>query len=325
MAKHTQSVPRRTRLGRGLSSLISPSGTPPSAESAPSGPTHAYLPADHPTVLHEAARMVRIDEITPNPYQPRQQFAEAALAELAGSIAEQGLLQPLLVVRATDPAAEHPYVLVAGERRLRAARQAGLEAVPCLVRPATDRQMLEWSLIENIHREDLNPIERAHAYRQYMDRFNLTQAAMAQRTGEARATIANHLRLLDLCDAVQQMLLAGELTFGHARALASLAADHAAQRALATRVARGGLSVRQLERLVAATQARSNEPGDQPAHRRPKAPFLTDLETQLTRAVGTRVSILPGRRRNTGRVVVEYYSLDDFDRIARALGAELEG
>jgi ParB family chromosome partitioning protein len=217
-------------------------------------------------------------------------------------------------------------MLIAGERRLRAARQAGLTDVPCIVRDASDQEILEWSLIENIQRSDLNPIERAGAYRAYMDRFALTQADLAKRTGESRANVANYLRLLDLCDDVQAMLLDGSLSFGHARALAGLAGRAAEQLALARRIAAEGLPVRQTERLVAAAQEGSAGADDGPsAPARPKAPFLCDLEGQLTRAVGTRVTILPGRARNTGRIVVEYYSLDDFDRIAAGLGLKAEG
>lgn len=268
---------------------------------------------------------VLIDSIAPNPYQPRREFPAGELAELAASIVQHGILQPLLVMPAGDPAASHPYILVAGERRLRAARQAGLTAVPCVVREATERQMLEWSLIENIQRSDLNAVERAQAYRNYMDRFGLTQAEVAERTGEARATIANYLRILDLCDDVQRALLAGELTFGHTRALAGLAGQDQLQRTLAQRITEQGLSVRQAESLVAIAQqpaATSTPAAARPS--RAKPPYISDLEARLTQAVGTRVVIAPGRAKNTGRIVVEYYSLDDFDRIAAGLGLSPE-
>jgi len=326
MSKQTKPVPPRSRLGRGLSSLI--------AASAAAEPDAATMTADHPaSAASSGAEAVRartldigIEQISPNPHQPRRQFDDSKLEELAASIRQQGVLQPLLVARADGDGAEHPFVLVAGERRLRAARQAGLDRVPCVVREATGRQMLEWSLIENIQRADLNAIERARAYRDYMDRFGLTQAEVAQRTGEARATVANHVRLLDLCDEVQQALVTGALTFGHARALAGLAGRPERQAALARRVGDGGLSVRQTERLVAAEQGGEGGGGEGSSRpRRPKAPYVVDLEGRLTGSVGTRVKILPGRGKNSGRIVIDYYSLDDFDRIAGMLGLESDG
>lgn len=325
MAKRAKSIPSHSRLGRGLSSLIGPSSAAPAATSteldafAPAAPwLRPRAGQTHPPL----AREIPIDQIAPNPHQPRRRFDEAELAELTASILQQGILQPLLVARAKDAPPERPYVLIAGERRLRGARQAGLSAVPCLVREATEQQMLEWSLIENIQRSDLNPLERARAYRDYMDRFGLTQAQLAERTGEARASVANHLRILDLCDDVQGMLLEGALSFGHARALAALVGQPQRQRDLAGRITGRGLSVRQAEQLVAAARQAGPEAAPPPARRRAKAPYVLDMEAQLTRAVGTRVTILPGRARHSGRVVIDYYSLDDFDRIAAALGVE---
>jgi ParB family chromosome partitioning protein len=197
--------------------------------------------------------------------------------------------------------------------------------VPCVIREATDRQLLEWSLIENIQRSDLNAVERAQAYRNYMDRFGLTQADVAERTGEARATVANYLRILDLCDDVQRALLAGELTFGHTRALAGLAGQDQLQRTLARRITEQGLSVRQAESLVAVAQQPAQPSAPAVTRQsRAKPPYITDLEARLTQAVGTRVIISPGRAKNTGRIVVEYYGLDDFDRIAVGLGLSPE-
>jgi ParB family chromosome partitioning protein len=328
MGKQTRPLTSAHRLGRGLSSLIG-SSTLSAAVAAPpmeAPPTQSPpIAGIHVPVAHAGPEEIPVGSISANPYQPRREFPAGELAELAASIAQHGILQPLLVMPAADPGAAQPYVVVAGERRLRAARQAGLTAVPCVVREATDHQMLEWSLIENIQRSDLNAVERAQAYRSYMDRFSLTQAEVAERTGEARATIANYLRILDLCDDVQRALLAGELTFGHTRALAGLAGQDQLQRTLAQRITEGGLSVRQAESLVAIAQ-RPGETGGASAARptRAKPPYISDLESRLTQAVGTRVTIAPGRAKNTGRVVVEYYSLDDFDRIAAGLGLSAE-
>jgi ParB family chromosome partitioning protein len=177
--------------------------------------------------------------------------------------------------------------------------------------------MLEWALVENIHRTDLNPIERARAYRQYLDRFGLTQAHAAERLGQARATIANHLRVLDLHHDVRQLVADGKLSFGHARALAGLLDEPDRQLALAQRAVKQGLSVREVEKLV-ADGASPVRPAS--GESRAKPAYLRDVEERLTRAVGTKVSVQPGRRKHTGRITVEYYSLDDFDRIASALG-----
>ena len=323
MARSDPQRTRKPRLGRGLSSLIP---TPSAPQQAADADDHQYAPEPPPQPhetaptppdqsKHPGARDVPIDRICPNPHQPRREFDPTALAELTDSIRQQGVLQPLLVAPAD---ADGRFVLVAGERRLRAARDAGLSAVPCAVRAATAQQMLEWALIENIQRTDLNPIERAEAYRQYLDRFGLTQADAAERLGQARATVANYLRMLDLHSDVQQMVAEGRLSFGHARALAGLLNAPDRQLALAKRALNDGLSVRHVEKLVAQGAAPSAEP---PARSRTTKPaYLRDVEERLTRAVGTKVSVQPGRRKHSGRITVEYYSLDDFDRIAAALG-----
>jgi ParB family chromosome partitioning protein len=183
--------------------------------------------------------------------------------------------------------------------------------------------MLEWALVENIQRADLNPIERAGAYRQYIDRFQLTQAQAGERLGQPRATVANYLRLLELHEAVQKMIADGLLSFGHAKVLAGLGNDRDRQLQLARRVVRTGMSVRQLEAVLEVLLGRSASPprGSGPV----KPPYLVDLQDRLTAAMGTRVAIQPGRAKNTGKVVVDYYSLEDFDRISAALGLRPEG
>ncbi|HAU37179.1 MAG TPA: chromosome partitioning protein ParB [Phycisphaerales bacterium] len=335
MAKQPKHIPPKPRLGRGLSSLISSSAAlaaddPPvelaEAEPVAAPKTRDYAPAVSPAQpARPAGEPLEIPtgEICSNPYQPRREFREEDLADLAASIAQQGILQPLVVAANDGAQGDAAYVLIAGERRLRAAKRLGLERVPCVVRTATQRQMLEWALIENIQRSDLNPIERAKAYHEYMDRFQLTQAEAGERLGQPRTTVANYLRMLELSDDLQKMLVEGQLSFGHAKVLASLAGKSDVQLALARKVVRSALSVRQLEQLV----ARHLQPAaGQPARKgRNKPPYLLDLEDQLTQAVGTHVSIVAGRAKHSGKIVIEYYSLDDFDRIAGRLGLRTEG
>ena len=321
MADQSKSHQSRPRLGRGLSSLIptsvalgqvddsyQPAGTG-TGSSEPSGKTSAHLPS--------GPQEIPVDQIEANPFQPRKDFPDHELGELADSITRQGILQPLIVARSSDPASGCAYTLVAGERRLRAARRAGLHAVPCVVRTASGQQMLEWALVENIQRSDLNPVERADAYQQYIDRFGLTQADAAERLGKPRATVTNYLRLLDLAGDIQEMIRRGQLSFGHAKVLASISGSPDRQLALARKAAGGKISVRQLEQLVAAGPT-----GESPRSRKApvKAPYIRDMEQQLTEAVGTQVSISPSKAKNAGRIVVDYYSLDDFDRIASRLG-----
>ncbi|MHC4983293.1 MAG: ParB/RepB/Spo0J family partition protein [Planctomycetota bacterium] len=319
---------KKPRLGRGLSSRIvnSAEAADESAYRRVTGlPPVGKVPRDTAggSPAAEKLRDVPLEQIGPNPHQPRQDFEPQQLAALAESISKQGLLQPLIVAESSQPAAAHRYLLVAGERRLRAARQLNLPSVPCLVRQATPRQMLEWALIENIHRTDLNPIERAEAYRNYVDRFALTQDQAAEKLGQPRSTVANYLRLLDLCDDVRQMVIDGRLSFGHAKVLAGLVNQPARQLALARKAAARQLSVRRLEGLVSVAEAAAGAPSIKA--RAAKPAYIRDLEAQLSQALGTRVTIQPGRAKQTGRVVIEYYSLDDFDRIAAALGAKLEG
>ncbi len=338
MPSDAKSSRNRPRLGRGLSSLIGSSlevpvdeghyegqNPPPHGEDAATEASGASQPRQ-PVQASEAAGPIEIPpgDIAANPYQPRRAFSERELAELADSIRQQGIIQPLVVARAGEDA-DKPFVLVAGERRLRAAKTAGLQAVPCVVRKAAPQQMLEWALIENIHRSDLNPIERAAAYREYMDRFQLTQAEAAERLGQSRSAVANHLRMLDLHEDVQKMVAGGQLSFGHAKVLAALTDRPGRQAAVARKVVEWDLSVRQTEGLVGAATADAT-PGETRAGGKPssKPSYVRDLEDRLTRAVGTRVSIKTGRAKNTGRVVIDYYSLADFDRIAQMLGLDGE-
>ncbi len=341
MAKDAKQSSRSTskrRLGRGLSSLI---GTDPASD-PPAGPTQQHDPGDYvsdhdhgaspsqaqaergtePDGAQGQPLQVQLDQIRPNPYQPRREFREDALAELAESIRQQGILQPLVICPDGDPQAPTPFVLIAGERRLRAAGLAGLETAPCIVRQAEARQMLEWALIENIHRADLNPLEKAQAYRDYIDRFQLSQTDAAEKLGQPRTTVANFLRVLDLCEDAQQLIAQRLLTFGHAKVLAGLAGRPELQATLARQAVAESLSVRQLEARIAAADTPPATDGDEPTGRtrRAKPAYVRDLEEQFREAIGTRVAIRPGRRKNSGKIVIEYYSLDDFDRIAEAFG-----
>jgi len=309
-----------------LSSLIGSSPSPPADDREYQHVTGLPpLPAEKRPIAvpgptgGEGPSRIPISQIGPNPYQPRRDFNEQDLDELAASIRRQGLLQPLVVCPDIGPDAPTPYLLVAGERRLRAARKAGLEAVDCVVRSATRDQMLEFALVENIHRRDLNPVERAAAYRQFVERLALTHEEAAERLSQPRATVSNYLRIMDLQEETQALIAGGALSFGHAKVLGALVEEPARQVALAHRVAAEGLSVRQLERLVTGPGgAAPSGPGAV------KPPYLRDLEGQLSQAVGTRVTIQPARAKDSGRVVIEYCSLDEFDRIAALLGAKLE-
>jgi ParB family chromosome partitioning protein len=320
-----ETAPKTTssrRLGRGLASLIRPAASNLSNDDAKNDSTYVSQPVTGkesiPVPSDGQTIDIRIDQIAGNPYQPRRDFDAAKLEELAQSIRQGGILQPLIVRKSRQNAADKPFVLIAGERRLRAARQAGLEVVPCIVRDATDQQMMEWAVVENIQREDLNPLERARAYQDYMDRFSLTQEDVSQRLSQPRTTVANHLRILDLCDEVQEMIASGQLSFGHAKVLAGFIGNASRQVRLARQIVAKGLSVRKLEELTSRDEPPS--PGARQAIAKPA--YVRDVEERLTQAVGTRVTVLPGRRKNVGRIVIEYYSLEDFDRIASALGLE---
>ena len=322
----------RPRLGRGLSSLVRTSpdlDTPGQYAGVPIDDRPPPAPA--PTGERAAAagattvRMIPAGDIAPNPQQPRRSFDEEALAAMAESMRRHGMLQPVLVRQARDGDREGRYELIAGERRLRAAQAAGVHEIPCLIRPSSRQDALALALVENIHRSDLNPIERAGAYRDLMDRFSLTQHDVAERLGEPRATVANHLRILDLCDYAQRAVASGTLSFGHAKVLAGLAGAEAEQRRLAERVVRENLSVRRLEVLVEAVRegkpaGRAGKEGQSPE----RPAYLSDVERQLSEAVGAKVCIRPGRRKHAGRIVIEYRSLEDFDRVVEALGTRID-
>ncbi|MBI2349101.1 MAG: ParB/RepB/Spo0J family partition protein [Deltaproteobacteria bacterium] len=276
-------------LGKGLGALI------PGVESS----------ADFPGFK------VEIDRIVPNPLQPRRSFDGAKIDELAASVRDQGIIQPLLVRRAGER-----YELIAGERRLRAARKAGLTDVPVVVREAGNGETLELALIENLQREDLNPIEEASAYQRLQEEFDLTQEEIARRVGKGRPTVANSVRLLLLPKEVQQLVTAGKLPAGQARALLGLESE-AMILAAAREVTAKGLSTRETEKLVTRLRAGGRR-------RRKTAPLsdpdLRALVERLQRSLGTKVRLLHQSKSNRGKIVVEYYSAADLERIVRLLG-----
>jgi ParB family chromosome partitioning protein len=254
---------------------------------------------------------VAIGAITPNPRQPRQNFDEDSLEELALSIREVGLLQPVVV----RPVMPGHYELIMGERRWRACQRAGLEHIPAIVRGTTDDDLLREALMENLHREQLNPLEEAAAYQQLLDDFGATHDELAHKVGRSRPHISNTIRLLHLPPAVQRRVAAGVLSAGHARALLALD-DPDAQDRLAHRIVAEGLSVRATEEIVAMG-------GDQPSKTRsvpakhPTVPGLTALANRLSDAFDTRVKVELGRRK--GKIVVEFASLEDLERIVTAM------
>jgi ParB family chromosome partitioning protein len=254
---------------------------------------------------------VALDAIEPNPQQPRKSIPEEQVRELAESIRERGVLQPVLLRRVAGGG----FQLVAGERRCRAARAAGLATIPAVIRDVGDDEMLEVALIENIQREDLNEMEVAEALQQLIDDYGYTHGELATRTGKNRASVSNTLRLLHLTEFARAALRSGDISAGHARALAGLA-DEAAQASWCERITREGLSVRVLERLIAESPAPRSKRSRSRMVRREDSGILA-LRDRLQTALGTRVNIR--RIGKGGRIEVEFYSTDDLDRLAEVL------
>lgn len=245
-----------------------------------------------------------IDEISPNKLQPRKYFDDDQLEELVISIQENGVLQPVIVQKGKN----NDYELIVGERRWRASKKAGLKKIPAIIREVSDAESLEIAIIENIHRQDLNPIEEAEAYSRLANEFGLTQEKLARRVGKNRASIANILRLLKLPEGVKGEIIAGRLSMGHARALLGLESAKDMQ-ALKREILKKDLNVRQTEGRVKQLKM----PPLAPAPARKKNVFLKNLETELERKLGTKVEIAP--RKKGGKVVITYYSNDDLERI----------
>ena len=285
---------KKRGLGRGLDALI------------PS--TAGTLWEERETSAQEVVRQIAVDQILPNPHQPRAPIADEQLAELAASITEHGVIQPVILTQT-----EEGYRLVAGERRWRAARQAGLATVPALIQETTPQQMLELALVENIQRADLNPLEEANAYRRLIDDYGLTQAQVAGRVGKSRSAVANTVRLLSLPAEVQAAVMAGRISEGHARALLGLPTAEAQGAALKTVLERH-LSVRQAEELVRRLLGAKSE-----GKPRPVSPELRLVEERLESQLGTRVQIRHTKR--GGRIEIHYYSDEELE----ALLAQLVG
>lgn len=290
---------KRKVLGRGLAALI-PGASAPLEAAREEGPTGTL-------------RTVGIEEIRPFRGQPRKRFDEQALAELADSIRNQGILQPLLV--RNDP--EGGYELIAGERRWRAAQRAGLHEVPVLVRQLGESEAFELAMVENLQRADLNPIEEAEGYRRLIDEFGYTQDSVAARVGKDRTTVTNALRLLKLPAGVRHMVSEGRLTMGHARALLALDSEGAMER-LARLIPARQLSVRQVEALV--KREKNPEGAEQGASRVPSPPSASakDLTNRLQHALGVRVKVVESDR-NRGHLEIHYNSLDELDRVLARL------
>lgn len=259
----------------------------------------------------EQVKDVSVSEIRPNPYQPRKEFEQSAIEELADSIREHGIIQPLIVRKSIKG-----YELVAGERRLRAAKLAGLQQVPVVVKAYTDQQLMEIALIENLQRENLNPLEEAEAYDKLIAHHDYTQEQLAKRIGKSRPHVANMLRLLQLPDSIRKMLAAAELTMGHARALLAVA-DAAVQMQLANDVVKKSLNVRQLEELVKQLSVSRETKKKKPAK---SEPILIELEERLRTRFGTAVKIKKGAKR--GKIEIDFYSQEDLQRIIEILNDE---
>lgn len=285
---------RRSGLGKGLGALI-----PTESTSTPS----------------DGLIEIPVAAVEPNPYQPRAHFDEAALTSLAESIRVVGVIQPVLVRRKD----EHNYELIAGERRWRAARRAGLATIPAIVRDAENLGSLEQALVENLHRQDLNPLEEAAAYQQLIEDFGLTQEDAARRVGRSRSSVANLLRLFQLPPTVQKLVGEGSLSAGHAKALLGTP-DRAYQEALAKRIVHDELSVREAERLVrerSELEGGGEERAPRPAPLRP--PGLLELEELLSARLDTRVSVAMGTSK--GKVTIEFANLEDLERIYRLINS----
>lgn len=275
-------------LGKGLGALL-----PSSKVSQPTEPADV--------------QRIRVENIVPNRYQPRHVFPEEELAELAASIKESGVLQPILVRRKGDGM----YELIAGERRWRASKEAGLETIPVVIRNCSDQEALLLALVENLQREDLNPMETARAYSRMMNEFGLTQDAIAAKVGRDRSSVANFVRLIQLHPELQKLVEGGTLTTGHAKAILGLQSPEEQLR-IGNLVAAGTLSVRETEKLVEVSLV-----GKKRQLKSPRSSPWADLETRLQKRLGTKVTIHPHKQ--GGKVVIHYFSSDELDGVVETL------
>ena len=319
----SQQSKRRGGLGRGLASLI-PTGPADgghrlgeAAADVVIGGAGVIRDVPEPAVgvedIGAVYREIAPTDIEPNPRQPRQVFDDEALAELVHSIREFGLMQPIVVREVDGSVSGRRYQLVMGERRWRAAQQAGLTAIPAIVRETNDDDLLRDALLENIHRAQLNPLEEAAAYQQLLDEFGVTHEELASRIGRSRPVISNMIRLLRLPIPVQRRVAAGVLSAGHARALLALEGGPEAQEELAARIVAEGLSVRATEETVTLANRAGEKPAG-PKRRKPiQMPGLQDVAERLSSTYDTRVTVSLGKRK--GKIVVEFGSVDDLQRI----------
>lgn len=282
----------RKALGKGIEALI------PNFEMG--------ISDDTPARTKDSVTWLPVDQIEANKNQPRKRFDEKKLEELAASIREHGLIQPVVVQKKGDF-----YELIVGERRWRAARKINLERIPAVIREATGKESLQLAIIENIHRHDLNPIEEAQAYDRLTKEFSLTQEAVAKQVGKDRASVANYLRLLKLSQPVQRDIIAGRLTMGHARALLGLAAEKDIL-LLRKSVIEKDLNVRQTEALVKQINSKPKKTDN--GKKGKEDIFIKDLEKQFEKRLGTKVEILPGKK--GGKVIIAYYNNDDLGRVS---------
>jgi ParB family chromosome partitioning protein len=315
-------------LGRGLGALLGGAGaakpapvTPAPATlspfAAPSAPVAAPAPAAPAVVSGEVIRKIPISEIHPCAFQPRKDFAPEAIQDLAASIKEQGIVQPLLVRKSADG-----FELIAGERRWRAAQVVGLSEVPVIVREATDAQLLELALIENLQRENLNPIEEALGYNQLLGQFGLTQEQVSTKVGKSRAAVANALRLLKLAPELQGYLRHGQISVGHAKVILGLLLE-TEQKLAVEKVIKGGLSVRETEELVAAMSGKTGGTAAKPAQKvAPKDAHMADLERRLQERFGTRVALK--YKAGKGSVEIRFFNDDDLERVLQIAGIQMD-
>lgn len=302
----------RPRLGRGLSSLMSVSDLPVEREVVPPSDAAQVQGGPGETIGPLGwSGEIPVDQVTPNPHQPRRTMNEASLAELAASLKATGLVQPIIVRRV-----ESGYQLIAGERRWRAAKLAGLTTLPAIIRDVDALTQAQMALVENIQREDLNPIDRAHAYRALLTQLGLTQAELGVRLGEDRTVIANYLRLLDLSERVRDLLRDGKLSLGHAKLLAGVS-DPVEQDRLAELVVGQELSVRNLERLL-----QDPHRAGVPKSGKPRSAHLAELEKDVARQLGLRVQVRGSGKR--GRLIIHYGNLEQFDELMSRLGVQLK-
>lgn len=276
---------------------------------------NAFFPSTE-SVQDDTVYELKLKELRPNPYQPRKVFDEEAIQELKASILEHGIIQPLIVRKSIKG-----YDIVAGERRYRAAVEAKLKTVPAVVKNLTDKQMMQIALIENLQREDLNPMEEAAAYKRLMDELGVTQEELAKKLGKSRPHIANHLRLLQLSPSVQNLLSEGKLSMGHGRALLGLK-DKEKLPVVVDKIIKEGLNVRELENLI----QKMNQNVSRETIKKTKIqldPILKDKESYLKQRFGTSVAIKPTKKGNKGKIEIEYYSGDDLSRVLELLEGKL--